>query len=68
MSGIFKYFKQTTEVKLTKTREMAAKEDKKVEEAATEAAQAGVKRGHYDFLTDESKANIEWCNFNAWVG
>ena len=55
MSGIFKYFKQTTEVKLTKTREMAAKEVKK---AAAEAAQAGVKKGHYDFLTDESKAKV----------
>ena len=49
MSGIFKYFKQTTEVKLTKTREMVAKEVKKVEEAAAEAAQAGVKRGPTTF-------------------
>ena len=52
MSGIFKYFKRTTQVKLTKTRGMAAKKVKKVEEAAAEAAQAGVKMGHYDFLTD----------------
>ena len=58
MSGIFKYFKQTTEVKLTKIREMAAKEVKKVEKAAAEATQAGVKRGHYDFLTDESNAKV----------
>ena len=37
---------------------MAAKEVKKVEEAAAQAAQAGVKRGHEDFLTDESKAKV----------
>ena len=53
-----KYFKQTSEAKSTKTREMGAKEVKKVEEAAAEAAQAGVKRGHYDLLTDESKAKV----------
>ena len=58
MSGIFKYFKQITEVKLTKTREMAAKEVKKVEEETEEAAQTGEKRGHYNFLTDESKAKV----------
>ena len=50
MSGIFKYFKRITEVKLTKTREMAAKEVKKVEEAAVEAAQVGVKRGALQLL------------------
>jgi len=61
MCGIFKYFKRITEVKLTKTIETAAKEVKKVEEAAAEAAQAGVRRGAHDFLTDESKAKVMKC-------
>jgi len=55
MSGILKYFKRTNEATLTlKAREMAAKEVKKVEEAA----RAGVERGHYDFLSDDNKAKV----------
>ena len=57
--GILKYFKRTKEVTITpKVREMAAKEVKKVEDAAAEAARAGMKRGHYDFLSDDNKAKV----------
>ena len=57
--GLLKYFKRTNEVTITpKAREMAAKEVKKVEDAAAEAAKAGMKRGHYSFLSDDNKAKI----------
>ena len=59
MSGILKYFKRTNETTLTlKAREMAEKEVKKVEEAVAEAARTGMKRGHYDFLSDKNKAKV----------
>ena len=37
---------------------MAEKEVKKVVDAAAEAAKAGMKRGHYDFLSDDNKAKV----------
>jgi len=59
MSGILKYFKQSKEVVITpKVKEMAVKEGKKVEDAAAEAAKAGMKREHYDFLSDDNKAKV----------
>jgi len=59
MSGILKYFKRTNDTTLTlKAREMAEKEVKKLEEAVAEVARTGIKRGHYDFLSDENKAKV----------
>jgi len=36
-----------------KAKEMAAKEVKKVEDAAAEAVKTGMKKGHYDFYTKQ---------------
>ena len=44
--GILKYFKRAKEMEITpKAREMAAIEVKRVEDAAAEAARAGMQRG-----------------------
>jgi len=51
MSGILEYFKQTNKVLITP-------EVKKNEDVAKAQATAGMKRGHYDFWSDNNKAKV----------